>query len=195
MNVSKYTLFVVALVLATCGSALPGLTSRESGRASLPLPPPVTQLPALLPDSSPAVLSAFAEEAPAEAPAPMPEELAFLRIPEGYVYWKTVTARVTAYEPSSRCCGTSADGRTALMDNAWQMDGVAVDPRAIPYRTLCYVPGVGLREADDTGVAMKKSWNREGVYHVDVRMKFFYQARNWGLQVLQVPLFRKRDSR
>ncbi len=110
--------------------------------------------------------------------------------PEGYVYWKTVTAKVTAYDPSYRCCGPFADGKTATGRNAWRTDGCAVDPRAIPYGTMVYIPGVGFRVADDTGIAMKRSWRR-GVYHVDVRMTYHYQARRWGVKYLKVDLYRR----
>jgi 3D (Asp-Asp-Asp) domain-containing protein len=69
------------------------------------------------------------------------------------------------------------------MRNAWKMDGCAVDPSAIPYGTLVWVPAVGWRVADDTGSAMKRSW-KKGVYHVDVRMGTVWQARRWGSQEL-----------
>ena len=55
--------------------------------------------------------------------------------PPGYVYWKTVRAKVTAYEPGRRSCGKYANGKTSIGQNAWIMDGVAADPRAIPYGT------------------------------------------------------------
>ncbi len=185
MGLSRYALAVACVLVVTCGNALPGLTSkgnpalRPATLATLPF------APLLLTEVSPTVISTFSETTnPTEDPR-------FLEIPEGYVYWKTVTARVTAYDPSYRCCGRFADGKTATMKNAWVLDGVAVDPRAIPYGTKAWIPGIGLREADDTGVAMKRSWSREGVYHIDVRLKYFYQARNWGVKILEVPLFRR----
>jgi 3D (Asp-Asp-Asp) domain-containing protein len=103
--------------------------------------------------------------------------------PPGYRYWGTVVAKITAYEPSYVSCGRSADGKTSTMRNAWKMDGCAVDPSAIPYGTLVWVPAVGWRVADDTGSAMKRSW-KKGVYHVDVRMGTVWQARRWGSQEL-----------
>ncbi|MBI3096798.1 MAG: 3D domain-containing protein [Planctomycetes bacterium] len=127
---------------------------------------------------------------PALAPPPPSSQ-----IPPGYVYWKTIQARVTAYEPSSRSCGKSADGMTSLGDNAWRMDGCAVDPRAIPYRTLIEVPGLGVREADDTGGAMRRSWDRHRRFHIDVRFPYVAQAREWGVQTLYVNLYRKPETR
>jgi 3D (Asp-Asp-Asp) domain-containing protein len=111
-------------------------------------------------------------------------------IPEGYVYWKTVRARVTAYDPSKRCCGSFADGKTSIGLNAWKLTGCAAYPKAIPYGTLVYVPGVGYRTVDDTGAQMRKSWQK-GVYHVDLRMKYHYEARRWGNRYLCIRLYRK----
>jgi 3D (Asp-Asp-Asp) domain-containing protein len=102
-------------------------------------------------------------------------------LPPGYRYWGTVTARVTAYEPTAVSCGLYARGRTSTLRNAWRMDGCAVDPEAIPYGTLVWIPGVGWRIADDTGSAMRRSW-KKGVYHIDVRMNSVSQCRRWGAQ-------------
>lgn len=145
-------------------------------------------------------------EAPAADPGPdnasplplsalSPPPLSSPQVPPGYVYWKTIQARVTAYEPSSRSCGKSADGVTSLGDNAWRMDGCAVDPRAIPYRTMLEVPGLGLREADDTGAAMRRSWDRHRRFHIDIRFPYVNQARQWGVQTLDVKLYRKEKDK
>ena len=112
-------------------------------------------------------------------------------VPPGYVYWKTVRAKVTAYEPSRRSCGKFANGKTSVGQNAWRMDGVATDPRAIPYGTVCVIPGVGVRKVDDTGSAMRRSWRRHRRFHIDVRMTYFYQARRWGVKYLDVKLYKK----
>ena len=113
-------------------------------------------------------------------------------IPEGYELWKTVKAKVTAYDPSEVSCSGTADGLTSTMTNAWRLDGCAVNPNVIPYGTMVYIPDVGFRKADDTGSAMKRSWNRSGTYHVDVRMAYPYQARQWGVKWLKVYLFREK---
>ena len=125
-------------------------------------------------------------------PSPLPEGVP--PPPPGHVYWKTVEAKVTAYEPSDRCCGDSADGKTSIGDNAWIMDGVAVAPEAIPYRTRLWLPGAGWKEADDTGSAMRKSW-RKGKIHLDLRMPYFGQARRWGVRHLTVHLYRAEDRK
>ncbi len=61
----------------------------------------------------------------------------------------------------------------------------------MPYGTLVNIPGIGFRKVDDTGPAMKRSWAK-GRYHIDVRMKYFYQARRWGLKSMDVKLYRKQ---
>ncbi|RLC34614.1 hypothetical protein DRH14_02510, partial [Candidatus Shapirobacteria bacterium] len=53
-----------------------------------------------------------------------------------------IRALVTAYDPGPCCCGPHADGKTAIGDDAYEEDGCAVDPRAIPYRTRIFIPGV-----------------------------------------------------
>ncbi len=132
-------------------------------------------VPSLKADPIPAVAAADAAE----------------QVPDGYVYWKTIKARVTAYEPSKRCCGRFADGKTSTGRNAWKIDGCAAYPKAVPYGTMVNIPGVGFRVVDDTGPAMRKSWAK-GRYHIDVRMKYFYQARRWGSQNMDVKLYRKQ---
>ena len=112
-------------------------------------------------------------------------------IPDGYTYWKTIRARVTAYEPSWRSCGRFADGKTSIGDDAWRQDGVAADPSVIPYGTLVSIPKVGFRKVDDTGSGMRRSTSK-GIYHIDLRMKYYYQARKWGNQYLDVKLYRKQ---
>lgn len=108
-----------------------------------------------------------------------------------FYLWKVVTAKVTAYEPSSRSCKPYADGKTSTGKNAWRMDGCATDHRAIPKGTIVEIPGIGRRVVDDTGRAMRRSWNR-GRYHVDVRMTYVWQCRKWGNPTLKVKLYRRR---
>ncbi len=113
-----------------------------------------------------------------------------LRLPPGYVFWKEVVAKVTAYEPSEISCAPFADGKTSIGDNAWHLDGVAADPEAIPYRTVVWIPDVGLREVDDTGSAMRRAWRQAKTYHIDLRMTYPHEARAWGVKLLPVRLYR-----
>ena len=112
-------------------------------------------------------------------------------IPAGYVYWKTIRAKVTAYDPSSVSCGKFADGKTSIGRNAWKLNGVATYPTAIPYGTYVVIPGVGGRTVDDTGSAMRNSWRRHRRFHIDLRVTYPYQARRWGVKNLDVKLYRK----
>lgn len=114
-------------------------------------------------------------------------------IPEGYEFWKTIWAKVTAYDPSKVSCGASADGLTSTLRNAWKMDGCAVDPLLIPYGTLLWIPGAGFKKADDTGAAMKKSWQLKRIYHIDIRVPYPYQAKQWGIKWLKIYLFKKKS--
>ena len=115
------------------------------------------------------------------------------QIPQGYVYWKTIRAKVTAYDPSRISCGKFADGRTSIGENAWRLNGAAADPRAIPYGTYVSIPGVGARVIDDTGSAMRRAWDRNRQFHIDLRVTYPYQARQWGIKYIDVKLYRKEQ--
>ena len=95
--------------------------------------------------------------------------------PRGYEFWKSVPVKLTAYTPGSRSCWPYDDGKTSIGDNAWIMNGVAVCPTVIPYRTWLKIPGIGWKEADDTGGRMRQS-ARRGIYHLDVRVESNSQA-------------------
>lgn len=101
---------------------------------------------------------------------------------------RAIKMKVTAYCPCSVCCGSwSAYRRTSIGDDAAVCDGVAADPKLIPYRTKLWIPGVGEREVDDTGGAMRQS-ARKGVHHIDVRFKTHDEARRFGVEWLEVKL-------
>jgi 3D (Asp-Asp-Asp) domain-containing protein len=116
-----------------------------------------------------------------------------IQAPAGYEYVGTVRAHVTGYCPCSICCGRHANGRTSIRDNAWILNGCAADPSAIPYRWKVYIPGIGFREVDDTGGAMKRSWRR-GIYHIDLRYRYHYQAKKCN-KWLNIGLYRKIPRR
>jgi len=112
-------------------------------------------------------------------------------IPKGYKVWKVIPkAKVTAYTPSWDECWPFADGKTSTGRNAWKTHGVAVDPKVIPYNSLIDIPGVGLRRADDTGGAMRRS-TRRGIYHIDVRSHSYKWARRWGRPWLPITVYVK----
>lgn len=102
--------------------------------------------------------------------------------------YREVWATVTAYCPCTRCCGSQARGRTSLGGTAW-IPGIAADPQALAYGTAVFVPGYGEYTVDDTGGAMRRSW-RHGRLHIDIRMKFHDQARQWGRRTMKIRIYK-----
>lgn len=97
-------------------------------------------------------------------------------VSQEYSSWIKVKAEITAYVPVTPRHGKYNDGQTALGDDANKLDGVAVDPDVIPYRSKIYIPGVGVKEADDTGGAMR---NADRIL-IDLRVRNTRVARQWG---------------
>ena len=100
-------------------------------------------------------------------------------------------ALVTAYCPCSKCCGYATPGRTSIGKSAWK-PGIAADPRAVAYGTEVYVKGYGRKVVDDTGGAMRRSWRRKGLLHLDLRMTYHYQAVKWGRRMMKVRIYNKK---
>ncbi len=103
-------------------------------------------------------------------------------------WYREEVAMVTAYCPCSKCCGSLSSGITSIGKNAWS-PGLAADPVYLDYGTRVLVPGYGLSIVDDTGGAMRRHWRRDGVLHIDVRMTYHYEARQWGKQYLRVKIY------
>jgi len=109
---------------------------------------------------------------------------------------RVVKMKVTAYDPGSCCCGEYADGKTSIGDNAYVCDGVAADPKLLPYRTRLEIPGVGIREVDDTGGAMRKAGRQNPpVYHIDLRFPTHEEALEWGVKRLDVKVLSPPEPR
>lgn len=99
---------------------------------------------------------------------------------------RTVKMLVTGYCPCEICCENwSGWNETATGDDARICDGVAADPRLLPYRTKLRIPGVGIREVDDTGGRMRQSAKR-GICHIDVRFHTHKEAKRFGRKWLKV---------
>lgn len=105
---------------------------------------------------------------------------------------RAVKMKVTAYCLCKICCGKwafrQAQGKTwptSIGDDARVYDGVAADPNLLPYRTCLKIPGIGIKEVDDTGGGMRQS-AKQGIYHIDVRMSSHEAARKWGVRWLDV---------
>ncbi len=103
-------------------------------------------------------------------------------------WFREEVALVTAYCPCPKCCGTQSPGITSTGKNAWTM-GLAADPLYLEYGTKVFVPGYGVSTIDDTGGAMRRHWRRNGLLHIDVRMTYHYEARQWGSQYLRVKIY------
>ncbi|HEY4475449.1 MAG TPA: hypothetical protein VJB92_01875 [Candidatus Paceibacterota bacterium] len=110
---------------------------------------------------------------------------------------KTIKMKVTAYCICEKCCGEWAKfAKTATGDDARICDGVAADPKLLPYRTKLDIPGVGIREVDDTGGAMRKSARQNPpVYHIDVRFPTHEEALKWGVRWLNVTILETPKSK
>lgn len=124
-------------------------------------------------------------------PFPAPVTAEAIEEEESYKfhYKKTVTAKVTGYTPGAESCGIFADGLTSIGEDAWALDGVAADPSVLPYGTIVFIPGVGYREVDDTGSAMRNAWKDKRVIHIDLRFAEVKDALKWGVRQLPVHIF------
>jgi len=87
--------------------------------------------------------------------------------PEPKYVWKPIQAKVTHYS-----CNEKAElrwkGKTSLNKSARNNNGVAVDPKIIPYGSIIHIPGIGTRVADDTGGKCRQ-YGRKNQILVDVR--------------------------
>lgn len=103
-------------------------------------------------------------------------------------WYREENALVTAYCPCSKCCGTHSPGITSTGKNAWT-PGLAADPIKLDYGTKVFVNGYGMSVVDDTGGAMRRHWRRDGLLHIDVRMTYHYEAREWGKKYMKVKIY------
>lgn len=98
--------------------------------------------------------------------------------------------KVTAYCLCGVCCekwASNGTRKTSIGDDARIYDGVAADPKLLPYRTRLEIPEIGIKEVDDTGGGMRQDAKR-GIYHIDVRMPSHSAARQWGARWLNVKI-------
>lgn len=103
-------------------------------------------------------------------------------------WYREEVALVTAYCPCAKCCGTHSPGITSIGKNAWT-PGLAADPVYLDYGTKVFVPGYGMSVIDDTGGAMRRHWRRDGLLHIDVRMTYHHEAREWGKRYDKVKIY------
>lgn len=173
-----------ALVAAGSDSPVSAVSPMDGGMvptetAGMPLPPPVAETVPEVPEVSAAA---------AWEPGNEVEALGGDRFRDRFGVYRSVRALVTAYCPCQRCCGVNARGITSTGTTAWR-PGAAADPRRMAYGTQIYVPGYGLAVIDDTGGAMRQSHVRRNQLHLDMRMTYHYEARQWGRRYLYIRVY------
>jgi 3D (Asp-Asp-Asp) domain-containing protein len=127
--------------------------------------------------------------ADSKAPARQDDEVSVRQVPASL---RTVRMKVTAYCLCEICCEKWAhlpERKTSIGDDAKLYDGVAADPKLLPYRTKLDIPGIGIKEVDDTGGGMRQS-AKKGIYHIDVRMPSHSEARRFGVKYLEVKILK-----
>jgi len=101
----------------------------------------------------------------------------------GFVTRSMLRMVATGYDPSPRCCGRGATGRTACGLHAGY--GVAaVDPRVIRLGSKLYVEGYGYVIAGDIGRAIKGS-------RIDLGFDSYSEAKRYGMKTVLVYLLKE----
>lgn len=134
--------------------------------------------------------------ASSEAPARQDDEVSVQQVPAPLRTVRVIRMKVTAYCLCEICCGKwscpeytegASIRKTSIGDDAKIYDGVAADPKLLPYHTKLDIPGIGIKEVDDTGGGMRQS-AKKGIYHIDVRMPSHSEARRFGVKYLEVKI-------
>jgi 3D (Asp-Asp-Asp) domain-containing protein len=99
--------------------------------------------------------------------------------PNGQSIQRVMTSTLTAYTAGVESTGKSPShpqyGITFSGKKATEGRTIAVDPKVIPLGSTVYIEGIGLRQAEDTGSAIKGT--RIDVFMTDVRL-----ARQFGVK-------------
>ncbi|HMD53046.1 MAG TPA: 3D domain-containing protein [Phycisphaerae bacterium] len=109
-----------------------------------------------------------------------------------YVYWETLTLRVTSYAPDAACCwpydGTTTASGRSVTTNGGHL--VAADTTLIPFNYMVRVPGY------DHGKVVPVLDRGEAIhgYRLDVLLPTFSQAQNWGHKILSVRVYRPVET-
>ena len=95
--------------------------------------------------------------------------------------------RVTAYCPCKKCCGRWSDGITASGKPVTANGGrFCAATRDIPFNSMIYIPGYGCVPVFDRGRAIRGD-------RLDLFFPSHKQARQWGVQWLEVSIYPERD--
>ncbi|MCD8351980.1 MAG: 3D domain-containing protein [Planctomycetaceae bacterium] len=140
-----------------------------------------------VPHNADPVLDRLERERAARSPQVRAADFNKLRFDE-HGWYREEMALVTAYCPCAKCCGTQSPGITSIGKSAW-VPGLAADPIYLDYGTRVFVPGYGQSVIDDTGGAMRRHWRRDGIVHIDVRMTYHYEARQWGKKYMNIKIY------
>lgn len=98
-----------------------------------------------------------------------------LAVPIRRVLYCTLTAYTAGYESTGKVPGQPDYGITSTGARAVQGVTVAVDPNVIPYGTKLFIPGIGIRIAEDTGGAIIGD-------HIDVFYNNLGVAQDFGVK-------------
>jgi len=107
---------------------------------------------------------------------------------------RVVRMKVTSYCCCEKCCGDNAIGYTSTGKLAKGTQGVAADPKLLPYGTVLEIPGIGKLPVDDTGGAMRQD-AKKGIYHIDIRAADHETAKKFGVKWLEVKVLPKDSKR
>lgn len=103
-------------------------------------------------------------------------------------HWAYV--ETTAYADCPECCPDqthiTADGKHI---GGRYVRGIAADKRAIPYHTRVWIPGYGATEVDDTGAAMRNDWRDHHRIHIDLRMRNYEAAMEYGVRYVWIKIY------
>ncbi|WP_068606961.1 3D domain-containing protein [Paenibacillus swuensis] len=91
------------------------------------------------------------------------------------VFMAKLTAYTAGYESTGKKPSHPAYGITSSGAKVKEGRTIAVDPRVIPIGTTVYIEGIGLRQAEDTGSAIKGA-------RIDVFIQDLKQARKFGVK-------------
>jgi 3D (Asp-Asp-Asp) domain-containing protein len=205
LNPSEHwELFTLLAILVVAGvfvtmfwhlDRIPNMFASTTNTAPAPMlavtPNPQTNQTTLIPGGQSTVNSTPILEKPVIVP-PIQQTDSFIFNGRKYVYWETLTLRVTSYAPDAACCWPY-DGTTTASGRSVSTNGghlVAADTSLIPFNYMVRVPSYDHGKPVpvlDRGQAIRG-------YRLDVLLPTFSQAQDWGIKFLSVRIYRPVDE-